>query len=444
MSRAACIAALVSVALFFAASARAGNDDGVLVGNEPALTGGAVTAIVSDGTATWYNPAGVSEVDRDTIDVSGSVTMVRIADTPALLRSATGSSADGNYYELLGIPSAVTLVRRIDCRTTLGLGIFVPQLTNHTDRVALDEADAALGYEAHWRLAQQDSSSAYHGGITLAFHVSDTVRVGVTLFGTYRQLATTSEFVGTATTPMGMVGVALAEHLELQSVALSLAAGLQWEIVPGLHLGVAVRGPGLQIAARFQQTSATLIAALDPMGAGTIDLDPMDGEELQPRFGVVAPTRVRAGLAYRWSGGWIGIDGDIQHELSTPDLGVRRRTIGGVRIGGRVQVDPTVSLGGGLFTDLSPEIGVAEFGATMVDYYGGTFGIELRNPHRLGEGENAADLVFINTFALRYAVGVGSVGGLRFDPTREGIVEVVPVGTTIHEIGLHLGSALYF
>ena len=46
-----CSAALTNVA-------HAGNDDGVLIGDEAVLTGGAVTATTDDGSSIWYNPAG--------------------------------------------------------------------------------------------------------------------------------------------------------------------------------------------------------------------------------------------------------------------------------------------------------------------------------------------------------------------------------------------------
>ncbi len=55
----------------------AGNDDENLLGTEAALTGGAVTATVSDGSAVYYNPAGIAAGTQDKLDVSGSAYTAR-------------------------------------------------------------------------------------------------------------------------------------------------------------------------------------------------------------------------------------------------------------------------------------------------------------------------------------------------------------------------------
>lgn len=440
MGRSAAAVLLAVVTTLTPGLAQAGNDDGVLLGNEAAMTGGAVSAVSADGSATWYNPAGIAAVDRDTLDLSGSATMLRVADTPGLLRSATGARASGGYYEFLGIPSAVTLVRRLDPSLALGLGIFVPQLTGHTDRVGLEEV--AGDTAARFQLTQQESSQTYYGGITLGLTLAPNVRFGVTLYGTYRQFALTTQFFG-GEESMGeeVVAFGLAELSSLQSVSLELGVGLQWEIVPGLHLGVSARSPGVLLGSLYRVTSSSLVGA-----GGALDFDTDDGTGLEPRVDAITPARLRVGLAYRWATGWVGIDADVQHALSRPEVGVERGWIGGVRVGGLVQIEPQLSVGAGLFTDLDATRGIADYGETELDFFGGTLGLELRNPHRLGEGEGASDIVFVNTFALRYAVGVGRIGGLRFDTTAplDTGISVIAVDTQVHEISLHLGSALYF
>lgn len=161
------LAALIVLANAAPSAVRAGNDEGVLIGNEAAMTGGAVTATTSDGAAIWYDPAGIASVTRSQIDASGSATQLRVADTPALLSSAsTGRSADGGYLEIIGIPSAVALVRRLDDQLALGFGIFTPSLTNHTDRVSL--TDDVAGVMTRWQLVQQETSQSTYAGVALA------------------------------------------------------------------------------------------------------------------------------------------------------------------------------------------------------------------------------------------------------------------------------------
>src|SRR5690606_13325082 len=97
---------------------------GVLLGNEAAMSGGAVRAVVRDGSATWYNPAGLAAVDRDAVDVNGSAIQVRASEEPGLISSTTGETNDGGYLEVVSIPAAATLARRVEPGVTLAVGIF--------------------------------------------------------------------------------------------------------------------------------------------------------------------------------------------------------------------------------------------------------------------------------------------------------------------------------
>jgi hypothetical protein len=430
--------ALATTTALAPATARAGNEEGVLVGNEAAMSGGAVTAVVDDGTGGWYNPAGVAQVERSSVDASGSATQLRLAETPRLLQSATGAYADGGYYELGGIPSAVTAARRLEPGLVIAVGLFVPSMINHTDRVRLDEESA--GATTTWQLVQQENVQRYYAGITLGYRVSSNLRIGATLYGLYRQQTTVSQFFGGTPGPGGFVGGVSALGT-LQSAGLELGVGLQWEIVPGLHFGLSVRTPALQLGVLRRATVTEIAASAD----GVI-FTPTDDMGLVPRVEIITPTRVRVGLAYRLERGWVGLDADISHELHLPEFGIERRWLVNVRVGGRYEVDPGISIGGGLFTDLSPVSTLVTYGETRIDFAGGSLGLELHTPHRMAEGEQAETLVFSQTFALRYAVGIGTVAGLRFDTTQPAGEQVSVIGTdtTVHELALHLGSELHF
>src|SRR6516165_6032428 len=56
-----------------AGRAGAQNADGILLGAEAALTGGAVLATAHDAAGAYYNPAGLAALPASTLQVSGSV-----------------------------------------------------------------------------------------------------------------------------------------------------------------------------------------------------------------------------------------------------------------------------------------------------------------------------------------------------------------------------------
>lgn len=435
LTRRSLATALVVTSLFVTTGARAGNEEGVLIGNEAAMSGGAVTAVIDDGTAVWFNPAGLAHVRRTQVDASGSATQLRLAETPELLSSATGR-ADGGYYELSGIPSAVTGARELEPGLVLAFGIFVPSLVGHTDRVRLD--DTTGGRTTTYQLVQQENVQQYYAGISLGYAASDTVRVGATVFGLYRQASTVSQFFGGSDGPGGFVsGVSALSSLQSAGVAVSL--GLQWEMVPGLELGIALRSPALQLGV-LRRSTFTEISAM----GGSVSFSPGDDMGLSPRVDLAAAAQLRVGLVYHLDRGWIAIDADVSHELRSPELGLDRRWLVNVRVGGRYEVDPGISVGGGLFTDLSPIDRIQTYGETRIDFLGGSIGFELHTPHRMAEGEQAPTIVFSQTFALRYALGMGTIGGLRFDSTQPEVTAINATRTTVHELALHLGSALDF
>jgi hypothetical protein len=66
------------------------------------MMGGAVAAAVRDGSAAWYNPAGLGGVERDQIDASASVYTLRQYSAPAYMGSTDGESEDAAVREFFG------------------------------------------------------------------------------------------------------------------------------------------------------------------------------------------------------------------------------------------------------------------------------------------------------------------------------------------------------
>jgi hypothetical protein len=435
---------LVASALVWlaAASAQAGNDDGVLVGNEAAMTGGAVTATTHDGTSTWYNPAGLASMSRDSVDVSGNAIQLRISQEPGLISSTTGETNDGGYLEIVSIPSATTLARRIEPGVTLAIGLFAPRYQTHEVRTGLDATSGAS--TARWTLSSAQSSATYHAGGAIGLRLSDQLRIGISLFGVYRDSYDSFQTAGLFRLADGTSRLlAVGGIRRIRSFGAELGFGIQWEPHPGVVIGLSARSPGLELATQIRDTTTSIDAAVSDVDPDSITFAPEDDEALAPGIAVLTPGRFTLAFAHRFARGWIDAEIDVQPPLDVDSV-IQRQLVWNVRVGGRYEIDDHVGVGVGAFTDNSEGSPIAAFGRTRVDFYGGTLGLEYRTSHALGPHESADTMVFSTTFALRYAYGIGEVGGLAFDPAAPNEGAVVPIRTTIHELSLHVGSALYF
>ncbi len=444
MRRRARCGALAALGVWLAlpGAARAGNGDGILVGNEAAMTGGAVSAVVRDGSGAWYNPAGLASVDRAAVDVNGSALQIRAAEEGGLISSTTGESNDGGYLELLSIPSAATIARRLEPGITLAFGIFAPRFGSHTTRTGLD-ADSGDN-RARWTLSSAEFRATYHAGGALGVRISDQLRFGVSLFGVYRESSDTYQSSGAFELGDGRTRVrSQGGIVQVRSAGLELGLGLQWEPHPGVIIGLTGRSPGLELLTQIRATETDLDLTVSDGAADMLEFRPEDAETLDPAVTVLTTGRFNLSFGHRFARGWVAAELDLQLPRELEPL-PRRRFVWNVRVGGRYEIDERLGIGAGFFTDLSEGEPIEGLGQTQVDFVGWTAGFEYRTPHQLGENEDASSLIFSTTAALRYAIGWGQVGGLRFDPSNGTARETFPVGTTVHELGLHIGSALYF
>jgi len=113
-------------------------------------------------------------------------------------------------------------------------------------------------------------------------------------------------------------------------------------------------------------------------------------------------------------------------------------------LGALFRVADGLGLGGGLFTDRSSEPPPFDFAESQVDFYGVAAGLQIDNEHGLAPDEEAPSIVFSSTVAVRYAYGTGRTVGLGIDFDSAEVFDTPLVDTTVHEVGLHIGSALHF
>jgi len=156
-----------------------------------------------------------------------------------------------------------------------------------------------------------------------------------------------------------------------------------------------------------------------------------------------------AALAYYFGAGWIALEADYQSRVHSRKLGVDIVPVVNARLGGRVQLNPALAVGGGLFSDRSNEPEPNGYPETHIDFYGATAGFELSNTYLLAPGQVSPAVAFSSTVALRYAHGSGQLGGVRIDlsmPPADTVagLSTPPGDATVNELSLHIGSAVYF
>ncbi|MEZ4257256.1 MAG: hypothetical protein R3A78_16320, partial [Polyangiales bacterium] len=108
------------------------------------MTGGAVVATVDDGSATYYNPAGLANIKEHQFDLSASVYALRFYHESAFLHTVGGASRDASVTEFVTAPTAITYVRQLADDVSLGLGYFLPQTENFLLRESLSASESGL------------------------------------------------------------------------------------------------------------------------------------------------------------------------------------------------------------------------------------------------------------------------------------------------------------
>ena len=410
----------------------AGNEEGVLFGAEASLNAGAVTATTSEGSALWYNPAGIADVANNRLDVSGSVFMLRAHHVGAFLIAPGDGSAPATISEIVSIPAAATYVRRLGSRVHLGAGVFVPSHTDYTLRASYTTRSGS-----QWVNNETVLDDDTHAGVGLGIEITPTLRLGASLFGIYQSSSGSLQFIGgTDSATTGDSFESISSIHSFRAVSLQAGVGVQWAPIASLRVGLAIRSPAVEIYEGADVTEVrTSAGAMTPAS-----FTPATSSSGAFGLGVTAPLKVRAGVAWVGERASVSIDADVAPALR-PANDDPRSFNWNVRVGGRFRLRELFTLGAGLFTDRSPYRDAQVSGERRLDFYGATVGVEFGNALTVVNAP-APRITFTTTLALRYAYGSGEVDAMQVDAMNR--ISVVSSPITVHEIGVNVGSGLRF
>lgn len=425
--------------------ARAGNLDAFYLSGDAALQAGAITADVQGGGAAWYNPAALASLTGLRLDVGVNGYAVKFGGTADLAPPTPGTEVTRfTRLDLNVVPTALTLTRRFG-PFGAAFGIFVPTQSASALRTRFVSPPNEEGVEIDYAYDASTRFQSYHAGLAVGFDAAEQLSLGGSFLVNYQTLVDTLSTSLITTRPSG--NVVQGSHYTLDSVQLGaeFIFGMRYTFLPGWRFAGVVRSPSILLAERTQVVDSLLSG-----GTSSANGSNQFTESLAIDTSIISPFRVHMGLSHDFSPSWRGaVDASLLFPFKSEQLGIDLRTTWNARVGVRHQLGKRVALGGGLFTDRSPNGEPEEFQDTQLDFYGATVGVDLGTVYGVFAKndvpyEKPKGLRFGTTFALSYAVGTGTIMQAQVAQTAEGTVDRmnVPQNVVAHEFTLHVGQTV--
>ncbi len=392
------------------------NYNTVPVGENGSLQGGAYVARVRDASATWFNPAGLAEVDKSS--VSGTAGMFQLWSV--LPEGIQGSG--GSFQQM---PAAVGVVIKEPLGLKRWSGGFQVTSTGNWNVIGNVQREVSLA-ETVDRFRY--SASASFGGLIASaaagYEFNRSLRLGLSLDWQRTTWTLTNSWADDYRTTDGLTTLLIDGRALASAVHARVTAGMQYEASPSIRLAAVVRSPGLGLWSSGERYQDGVAAS----GATKISASLFD-QDGQVTFRV--PIEARIGAAYVRSRGEIEIDvsahggGGIYEAFrpSAPVVVVRdsgtgeapsvqeypanasiidSAAVANVAVGGQFNLTESGSwkIHGGFATDRSP-VGPSDTLFTKVNMQAWTLGISARTR------------VVFASFGVRYESGLSDTFSIR-------------------------------
>jgi hypothetical protein len=392
------------------------NYNGVAVGEVASLEAGAYLARVEDGSATWYNPAGLARAEQSSI--SGSAGVILFGSVvPESLQNGGGS--------LQLVPAAVgVVVKHLLGREQWTGGFQITSTGNWSQSV---DAQRQFTLPDSIERATYSSTSSYGGWIAslaLGFTAGGKLHLGGSVDTQLTESSSGTYLSDQYRTASGLSALLIEGRGAASALHLRFTGGVQYDPSRTLRLAAVVRTPGIPLwssGSYFQE-------GLSELGASTTTASFF---EPSPELNVRIPLEAKLGAAYVGPRAQVEADllmysgagtynafqsGQTLTVLTDPGLGgvptkrdypfdpvvVDTRAVVNVAVGGlyKVTADGRWKVHGGFSTDRSP-VGPSDTRFTKVNMQTWTAGF------------SGSTKIVLGSLGIRYESGLSDDYTLR-------------------------------
>ncbi len=375
------------------------NYDNVLLGKDQALEAGAYIARAADASANFYNPAGLVQSEKTSLNASSTGWVLTRISSEALNTSVTSSKIDnvpGYFGAVVDPPFIGSRNIRIGLSLTRLVAWAPGPLDISTNSTSLEGLDR-LTYSSSASFGTQ----LYQAAVAWAPVEDRSLRLGFS-FGvantSYSAAGTLSGFAAIGGQQSQFLATLRANTSEWDVI---FGAGVQWDVTKDLTIGALIRAPGLRLGASSLLTYESSILSGTPSSTFYRD----DGG----RFEYKQPLEASIGIAYRF--GDAQIEGDLRFHDATssyefyrpnaplqvlthnpdgtttpstqglPAFTYASRRVFNASLGGNVRIGRIATLHGGFYTSFSPVADPVTAPFRQADLYGFTGGVDFKFEH---------------------------------------------------------------
>jgi hypothetical protein len=348
-----------------------------LIGERAVGFGGAFAAIADDSSAVFYNPAGLSQLDYSSVNLSAAIYGFSSSSVDIASEALVGNGAQNDNSTFVTYPTSAVWIYRLRKGDKEGVGriqgafsLLTPFSSIRRDRFTFTSKPAPTdgggfvrGTSLTTQLVEDDTLWA---GISIAYRPIRWLHIGLSLFGTMRSalyqfydLAAVEQLDALGVVSEGYGG-GNRVNATLKHYGLVGMLGVLVQLTEGLKLAATFRTPQLSIANSVKLNIFAL--SVPDNGVAEVQSIDLDGKARDKH-----PFKVGLALAYsrprRFS---ISVDFNlygplelypfIELEGQGPDgqlLPIKRKMIWQLNVGGEVYLTRQIPVRLGFFTNLS-------------------------------------------------------------------------------------------